>query len=287
VITSISVAVKDLKGKVLLEPHQDISDWARKTVFTSDYQKKKTKFKESSQLLDDISLIFKKEPYKTILEKWAPNFREWLGEIWAPSIVFDELKAQRLRDPYGYAHTLTIAVVGSRLLELWVTAAPTVKRSFVGLLLHDLGKTRVGSAILDKPGELDSLERQAIHEHPLVGFALNSAYWGDSNHLCAQVALHHHEDRTGGGYPRKIKTNSLILDILAIVDRFDALISERPFRYKKHTVREAFDILKKDTDDGRYEPDVLKALIALVRREKISDRKKMKLGTIGRPPKAT
>ena len=95
--------------------------------------------------------------------------------------------------------------------------------------------------------------------------------------------LQHQEDRLGKGYPQGIKTNSLVLDILGVLDRFDAMISERPFRFKRFQTREALDFLKKDADEGRFEPEVLRALVALLRKEKVADLKKIKLGTAGRP----
>lgn len=278
----VSQPVKDLKGKIVLPSDMSALEWAKKTPFTGEHLKKKTKFKDNSLFLEDCQAIFESPQYKSVLEGWTPNFREWVGEIWAPAVIFDELKLQRSRDPYAYRHVLVIAIVGARLLELWIKAAPTVKKAFQAFLFHDIGKSRVSPLILEKTETLDDAERRMIHEHPIASFALNATYWGDANHLCAEVSLHHHEDRKGTGYPQGIKTNSLILDILGLVDRFDALISERPFRFKKFTPREAFDILKRDVDEGKMEGDVLRAMVALTRREAISDLKKIKLGTIGR-----
>jgi len=127
------------------------------------------------------------------------------------------------------------------------------------------------------------MEKRAVLEHPLASFVLNASYWGDANHICAEVGLHHQEDRLGKGYPQGIKCNSLVLDILSVLDRFDAMISERPFRFKKFQTREALDFLRKDAEEGRFEADVLRALVGLVRKEKVTDLKKIKLGTIGRP----
>lgn len=274
--------VKDLRGKILLNAGVDVLEWAKNAPLSGEYLKKKTKFKDSTQLLDDLSSVFESPIYKPALEGWVTSFRDWVGELWAPEIAFEELKFHRMRDPYTYHHVLVIAVMGVRLLELWVKTPATVKKTFLAFLLHDLGKSRVSPLILDKQQNLDEAERRAIYEHPMVSFVLNAVYWGDVNHLCAEVALHHHEDRLGKGYPQGMKTNSLILDILGTLDRFDALIQERPFRFKKFTQREAFDLLKKDADESRIEGDVLKALVALIRKEPISDLKKIKLGKIGR-----
>lgn len=279
----LSSPVKDIKGKVLVQQGQNVLEWAKRAPLTGEYLKKKSKFKENVQLVEDLTSVFEIEAYKGALEGWVPNFRDWLGELYAPSVIFDELRFQRSRDPYSYRHVLVIAVMGARLLELWVKAAPTVKKTFMAFLLHDLGKTRIAPTILEKSESLNEMEKRAVLEHPLASFVLNASYWGDANHICAEVGLQHQEDRLGKGYPQGIKTNSLVLDILGVLDRFDAMISERPFRFKRFQTREALDFLKKDADEGRFEPEVLRALVALLRKEKVADLKKIKLGTAGRP----
>jgi HD-GYP domain-containing protein (c-di-GMP phosphodiesterase class II) len=285
VTNALSEPLKDIKGKVLVAAGVDVLEWSKKTPLTGEYLKKKQKFKDNVQLIEDLNSLLVTPPYDKILQGWTTDMREWIGEIWAPSAVFDELKFQRMRDPYSYRHVLTVAVVGSRLIEFWIKTPPTLKKTFMAFLFHDLGKTRVAPTILDKTEDLSELERRSLLEHPLASFALNAAYWGDANHMCADVGLHHQEDRLGQGYPRGVKTNSLVLDVLRLVDRFDALISERPFRFKKYSPREALDVLKKDADEGRMEADVLRALVSLVRKEPVTDLKKIKLGTAGRKAK--
>ena len=283
----LTQAVKDIKGKVLVDVGTNVLEWSKKAALTGEYLKKKVKFKDSPQMLDDLLSVFEMKPYKKALEGWTPSFREWLGELWAPAVVFDELKLQRLRDPYAYRHIIVLAVVGSRLMEFWIKTPVTVKKTFLAFLCHDLGKTRVAPMILDQKEPLSETELKAIREHPLVSFVLNACYWGEVNHMCAEVGLQHQEDRLGTGYPQGSKTSSLVLDILAVLDRFDALISERPFRFKAFSVREAFDIIKGDCDLGKIDPDVLRVFISLIREEKIKDPKKIKLGTIGRAPKVS
>lgn len=277
----LSQEVKDIRGNLLIEKETDLDEWAKTHIFTNDYHKRKSKFKDSIEFAEDCQSIFERKPYDSILKSWAPSFREWVGEIWAPSVIFEELKLLKSIDPYSYRHVLTISVVGARLLEIWIKSAPTVKRSFQALVGHRLGKCRM-SQILQKTEALDDAEKRLIKEQPMVGFVLNASYWGGANHLCAKVALQHQEDRLGKGYPAAVKTNSLLLDILRTVDRFDALISERPFRYKKFTVRQALDILQEDAKEGRMEIDVLRAFTDLVREEKLKDYKQLKFGTIGR-----
>lgn len=278
----VNEVIKDIRGKVLVPAKTNVVEWAKKAPHTGEYLKNKSKFKDSPQLLEDMTSLWSVEPYNKVLKGWGLPFRDWLGELWAPSIFFEELKFQRLRDPYAYRHVLIVAVVGCRLLELWIKTPATVKRAFMAFLFHDLGKSRLAPAILEKKATLEDTERQAVFQHPLISYVLNAVYWADSSHLCAEVALSHNEDRLGSGYPQGTKTNSLILDILTTLDRFDALITERPFRFKKFSLREAFDLLQEDAEAGKMDPVVLKALVALIRNEKISDLKKVKLGKIGR-----
>lgn len=286
---SLQQDVKDIRGQVLFKSGAMVEDWAKKKIFSHEYLKRKSKFKEVSFFVEDCQSLFERKPYDKVLKNWTPSFREWLGEIWAPSNLFDELRMLKSIDPYSYQHVLTIAVVGSRLLEIWIKANPTVKRSFQALTFHRLGKNRLPEGLLQKKEPLSEAEKRVIFEQPMVGYVLNASYWGDANHLCAKVALQHQEDRAGKGYPFGVKTNSLLLDILRMLDRFDALISERPFRYKVFTVREALDLLQEDAQEGKdqkMEPDVLRAFIDLLREEKSKDYKKIKFGTIGRGEKS-
>jgi len=278
----LSQDVKDQRGKLILAAGHDVLEWSRKHIFTKDYLKSKSRFKDISFFVDDCKQIFDMKPYDKVLNEWTLDFRAWMGEIWAPTIVFDELRLLKTIDSYSYKHVLVIAVVGARLLELWIQAPATVKRSFQALVCHRLGKTRLFEGLLSKEGPLDATEKQAILEQPAVGFVLNAAYWGEPNHLCAKVAFQHQEDRLGKGYPLQVKTNSLLMDILRLLDRFDALTSERPFRYKSFTSRQALDILKQDADEGKIELDVVKAFLALLRGEEPKTYKNISIGTIGR-----
>lgn len=278
----ISQQVKDIRGQELCAAGVDVMEWAKSRIFSKDYEKRKTKFKEVPDFVSDCQSVFSKKPYDSVLKSWVPSFREWLGEMWAPSVIFEELRLLKQLDAYSYQHVICISVVGARMIEIWIKSAPTVKRSFQALVCHRLGKNRLIDGLLQKEGDLNDLEKRAILEQPMVGFVLNACYWGGANHLCAKVALQHQEDRKGGGYPFGVETNSLILDILRLLDRFDALTSERPFRYKKFSVRQAVDVLQTDVNEGRLEEDVLKAFIDLMREKRVKNYKKLSLGKIGR-----
>jgi putative nucleotidyltransferase with HDIG domain len=100
----------------------------------------------------------------------------------------------------------------------------------LGAFLHDVGKIGVHDAILLKPGPLTAEERVVMRSHVERGVAIiESSRW---LHLARNVIEYHHERFDGEGYPRGLKGRTIPLEarIFAIVDAFDALTSERPYK---------------------------------------------------------
>ena len=96
-------------------------------------------------------------------------------------------------------------------------------------LLHDIGKLAVPEHILSKPGPLTQEEFQKIRVHPQVGAEIISAV--PFPYPVAPLILSHHERWDGKGYPQGLKAEEIPLGarILAVVDYFDALTSDRPY----------------------------------------------------------
>src|SRR5204863_7037587 len=96
-------------------------------------------------------------------------------------------------------------------------------------LLHDIGKLAVPEHILSKPGPLTPEEFQKIRAHPKVGADIVSSV--PFPYPVAPLILSHHERWDGKGYPAGLKGEEIPLGarILAVVDYFDALMSERPY----------------------------------------------------------
>jgi len=88
----------------------------------------------------------------------------------------------------------------------------------------------------------------SLQKHPLYSYVLLSYYYGDLNHPVACTAFTHHENLQGSGYPRGIILDDPIAECIRICDKYDALISERPFRPALHH-SEAFDKIVIDSDD--------------------------------------
>ncbi len=125
-------------------------------------------------------------------------------------------------------------------------------------LLHDIGKLVVSESILSKPSRLSSEEFQTVSEHTTVGAEILQA--APLPPAVAAAVRHHHERYDGSGYPDGLIGMEIPLAarILAAVDTFDALISDRTHR-RRMPVREAIAYLQRNAGT-RFDPRVVRVL---------------------------
>jgi diguanylate cyclase (GGDEF)-like protein/putative nucleotidyltransferase with HDIG domain len=126
-------------------------------------------------------------------------------------------------------------------------------------LLHDIGKVSVPESILTKPGSLTPHEMRQVERHPVIGAEIVQAL--PFRQALAPVIRYHHERWDGRGYPDGLKREEIPLGarILATVDCYDALTTDRPYR-KALTHREAATFLSREA--GRmFDPEVVDALL--------------------------
>jgi len=99
-----------------------------------------------------------------------------------------------------------------------------------GAYLHDIGKLGVPDGILLKPGPLTADDRKLMQQHAKMGFDLvkDIPFLADA----AEIVLSHHERYDGGGYPRGLKGEEILLSarIFSVADTLDAITSDRPYR---------------------------------------------------------
>ena len=134
--------------------------------------------------------------------------------------------------------------------------------------LHDIGKIAVPESILNKPGELDDDERAVIEKHPEIGARMLARI--DGLREAAPLVLHHQERWDGRregpfpGYPAGLAGEAIPLGarIIAVVDSFDAMTTDRPYR-RARSVEEARDALR--SERGRqFDPRVVDGFLELL-----------------------
>jgi PAS domain S-box-containing protein len=128
--------------------------------------------------------------------------------------------------------------------------------------MHDVGKIGISDQILHKPGPLTAEERVEIERHTEIGFEVLSGSESELLDMAAQIALTHHEKMDGSGYPRGLVGEEIPLEgrIAAVVDVFDALISDRCYR-PAFSVEEAIEILREGRG-SHFDPEPLDALLS-------------------------
>ena len=136
-------------------------------------------------------------------------------------------------------------------------------------ILHDVGKVGVPDAVLNKPGTLDSVERQMMHDHAAIGArileeAARMVPGMSYISLAAEIAANHHENADGSGYPqhKTLQQIPLAARIVGVADVYDALVSERP--YKGAWSPEAAIGWLREMAGQRFDPRVVEALALVV-----------------------
>ena len=135
------------------------------------------------------------------------------------------------RDEYTAMHSMNVSVLSIVFGNHLALERGTLERLGLGGLLHDMGKLRVPLDVLNKPDRLTDREFELIQEHPAHGLDILQHSKGLAKSVI-DVAYSHHERLNGKGYPRKLAADQIgfFSKIVAIVDVYDALTSDRVYR---------------------------------------------------------
>jgi putative two-component system response regulator len=130
--------------------------------------------------------------------------------------------------------------------------------------MHDIGKIGIPDNILLKPGKLDEFEWQVMKKHPIIGAEIIGEHDSEIMKVARECAMYHHEKFDGTGYPTGIKGKDIpyYARIVAIVDVFDALTSERPYK-KAWSLEEALQYIT-ENKGKQFDPDITDSFLTTV-----------------------
>jgi putative two-component system response regulator len=168
------------------------------------------------------------------------------------------------RDPYTAGHCDRLARYAVAVGEALKVDAGMMKALRLGGYLHDLGKIAVPDGILLKPGPLDAAELARVRLHPGAGADLVLGL--KSLDDVRPIMRHHHERWNGTGYPDGLSGEGIPLGarIVAVVDVYDALHTERPYK-RALSHGGAVSILERETEAGYWDPQVVTAFLGVLR----------------------
>lgn len=139
-------------------------------------------------------------------------------------------RAVELRDPYTAGHQRRAADLARAIAVEMRLDAERIEAVRTAGSIHDIGKLKVPTEILVKPGRLTTTEFGLVQLHPRTGFEVLRPV--DSPWPLADIVLQHHERLDGSGYPSGLHGEQILLEarILAVADVVEAMASHRPYR---------------------------------------------------------
>lgn len=148
------------------------------------------------------------------------------------SPIFEELFTTLEHDFYTFTHVCNVTVYCVVLAcRLGICQPAELAELAAGAMLHDIGKRHIPPHVLNKSGHLTDDEWELIREHPANGFR-ELANRGDVNWPQLMMVYQHHERHDGSGYPAGVVGKEIHpwARVCAVVDVFDALTCQRPYR---------------------------------------------------------
>jgi len=186
----------------------------------------------------------------------------------AESVIMSLALTIEARDGYTDGHCRRLASLGVALGRAVGVDADDLEALRRGGVLHDIGKVGVPDTVLLKPGPLTPAEFDLMKQHTVVGDRLCGSL--RSLTRVRPIVRHHHERRDGSGYPDQLEGDEipLLAQIIGVVDVFDALTTDRPYR-PALPLSTACTILEDEVRRGWRCGDLVSAFIALVHRDRL------------------
>lgn len=170
--------------------------------------------------------------FKTSMERVEDAYKH-VGQINTLYLSTIETLAMAIdaKDQITHGHIRRVQTYAVGLAKrIGVNDEKLIKAIEAAALLHDTGKLAIPEYILNKPGKLSPIEFDKMKQHASIGADILSAI--DFPYPVVPIVRHHHENWDGTGYPQGLKGTDIPIGarILSVVDCFDALTSDRPYR---------------------------------------------------------
>ncbi len=265
----LDFAVRSLEGEEILPAGTFLTTEALQAVAEAG-RGRRPKLRvllEHGTVRRDLARAVGVEQYATIFgsDQEYRELEQLMAQARLPEPCLLGLDWFQANDGYTYRHILMVFALSSLLARHFGHAASATES--VAGPLHDFGKLCVPLEVLIKRTALTRAERRQLEQHTLAGHVLLSHYSGDAADYSAGVARDHHERRDGSGYPHGIALADPLVEIVAVCDIYDALVSPRPYRRTSFNNRSALEELTAMAGTGRIGWDAVQLLVSLNRKD--------------------
>ncbi len=182
------------------------------------------------------------------------------------NVLISLAKAVEAKDAYTQGHILRVANLAVALGRRMGLSETEIEALRIGGILHDIGKIGVSAEILNKTGSLNDEEWEVMKRHPDAGYEICLPLAHNLGEAL-DIIRHHHERIDGSGYPDGLKGNEVAVTarIMTVVDIYDALTSNRPYR-EAMSKEKATGILKEEAVAGKLDDEIVAHLITMLDR---------------------
>lgn len=236
--------VLELYNRTTVDLNNDLTDFLRTlagqaAIAIDNYEL----FRNLQRSNQDLSIA-----YNTTLEGWG--------------------RALELRDKKTQGHTKRVVDSTLKLARRIGIQGEMLTHLLRGIMLHDIGKMGIPDSILNKKGPLSEEEWKIMRQHPKYAYDLlvHIPYLRPA----LTVPYSHHERWDGSGYPQGLKGDAIPLEarIFAVIDIWDALLYERPYR-NAWPEEKVLDYLRNEA--GRtLDPEIVDEFLVMIREEKLA-----------------
>lgn len=164
-------------------------------------------------------------------------------KIELPAEILNHLDKLGAHDEYTLRHSIRVSSLSTLMAkQLDYNLGEQIKIAR-GAALHDIGKIFIPPEIINKPGKLTTDEFNMMKSHSESGYRYLEEH-GCQDQEVKQIVQYHHERQDGAGYPYRLKLDLGHVQIVALADVYDALVSHRPYRSHSLSSEDALTIIK-------------------------------------------
>lgn len=212
---------------------------------------------------DDIKLM---NSFSNVVSAFLgmQQYMIWQGKF-QKDLIIAMIQILELHDPYTKGHSENVADLSAALAEKLGYSKEHIQKIYWAGLVHDIGKILIPNNLLTKSTKLADEEFDELKKHPVLGAkVLESSY---ELKEIVKAVKHHHERWDGAGYPDKLKGTHIPEEsrIIAIVDTFDAITSDRPYR-KSLSWEFAISEIKKNSGT-QFDPEIAAVFVKFITEE--------------------
>ncbi|WP_321777237.1 HD-GYP domain-containing protein [Sulfurimonas sp.] len=231
----------------------------QRTIDSSKYESKEFEdVVENINKFNDHILEKEEELFKKNIE--LQNLNEEI-ELTLKEVMLAVGRIEEFRSKETRLHTKRVSLISALIAKEYGLSEEEVSLLEFASPLHDIGKVGISDSILNKPGKLTSEEYEVMKEHATLGYKILNHSDRKILRTAAIIAYGHHEKYDGTGYPQGLvgENISIYARIVAIVDVFDALLSQRVYK-EKWLLEEVIKVLQKESGK-HFDPKLVDIVI--------------------------